>query len=285
MNIPERAGWYDDPEDDTQLRYFDGVIWSEHRVPRQTRSAEPVDPAPQQSGQPAPRAGAHPQQGGTGRDVFGRPSGAPGPQQQPGWGTSPAGGGFPPAGSTTADGQPLASFGSRASAYLIDTVIMGVLVLLTSGWAWWLFMADYWRRAMEGTMSGTPDPVTLEEASSYLQYLNYEYLFIAVAIMVLVQAAYGIGFLVARGATPGKMMVGISVRRVDRPGPLGFSTAFMRMLLPMSLRVLWVLTCLVEVVFRALDLLWPLKDARRQALHDKIAGTQVVVGKQTRTRS
>lgn len=280
MSIPERAGWYDDPEDDTQLRYFDGVIWSDHRVPRRTRSAEPVAPVgstPQQGGQGAP-----------GRDVFGRPSGAPGAQQhlqQPGWGASPAGWGSAPSGPTTADGQPLASFGSRAIAYLVDTAILGVLVLLASGWAWWLFIADYWTRAMDGAMSGTPDPVTFEEASQYLQYLNYEYLFIAVAITVLVQAAYGIGFLVASGATPGKMVVGISVRRVDRPGSLGFRTAFMRMLLPMILRVLWVLTCMVEVVFRALDLLWPLKDARRQALHDKIAGTQVVVGKQTRERS
>lgn len=269
MSIPESAGWYDDPEDDTQLRYFDGVVWSEHRVPRQTRSAEPVAPASTQGEQYAPAPGP-------GRDVFGRPSGGPGqPQspQQPGWGLAPAG-------PTTADGQPLASFGSRATAYLVDTAILGVLVLLASGWAWWRFMADYWTRAMEGAMSGTPDPVTLEEASQYLQYLNYEYLFIAVAITVLVQAAYGIGFLVARGATPGKMMVGISVRRADRAGPLGFGTAFMRMLLPLILRVLWVLTCMVEVVFRALDLLWPLKDQRRQALHDKIAGTQVVMGKQ-----
>lgn len=279
MSIPERAGWYDDPEDESQLRYFDGVVWSDHRVPRRTRSAEPVAPAdstPQHAGR-----------GGPGRDVFGRPS-ASGPQhppQQPAWGTAPAGRGAPQAGSTTADGQPLASFGSRATAYLIDTVIMGLLVLLTSGWAWWLFMADYWTRAMDGAMSGSADPVTLEEASAYLQYLNYEYLFIAVAIMVLVQAAYGIGFLVARGATPGKMMTGISVRRADRPGPLGFRTAFLRMLLPMILRVLWVLTCLVEVVFRGLDLLWPLMDARRQALHDKIAGTQVVVGAQSRERS
>lgn len=280
MSIPERAGWYDDPEDETQLRYFDGVVWSDHRVPRQTRSvgSAPAGPAPQQGGQRGPD-----------RDVFGRPSGTPASQhpqhpQQPGWGAPAAGSSSPTPGSTTADGQALASFGSRVTAYLIDTVIMGLVILLTSGWAWWLFMGEYWRRAMEGTMSGTPEPMTLEEASGYLQYLDYTYLFVAVGIMVIVQAAYGIGFLVARGATPGKMMVGISVRRVDRPGPLGFRTAFLRMLLPMILRVLWVLTCLVEIVFRGLDLLWPLLDPRRQALHDKVAGTQVVVGAQARER-
>lgn len=28
------AGWYDDPEDETQLRYFDGSGWTEHRSPK-----------------------------------------------------------------------------------------------------------------------------------------------------------------------------------------------------------------------------------------------------------
>lgn len=255
MNFPERAGWYDDPEDETQLRYFDGVVWSEHRVPRQAPSA----PARVQAD----------------RDVFGRPAGhetASARQQPPAaWGTTPTG-------ATTADGQRLAAFGSRVGAYLADTAILTVLVLITSGWAWWLFIADYWTAAMDRAMTGDPvDPMSMEEVSGYLDLLNYEYFFIAIAITILVQAVYGIGFLMAKGATPGKMMAGISVRRVDRPGPLGFGTAFMRMLLPMVLRVLWAMTCLVEVIVRALDLLWPLKDERRQALHDKIAGTQVVV--------
>src|SRR5699024_1647698 len=112
MSIPERAGWYDDPEDDTQLRYFDGVIWSDHRVPRRTRSAEPT--VTSDAGQPGDHTGP-------GRDVFGRPSGAP--TQQPGWGPPPAHGGQASGAPTTADGQPLASFGARASAYLVDTAL------------------------------------------------------------------------------------------------------------------------------------------------------------------
>lgn len=267
MSTPERAGWYDDPEDETHLRYFDGVIWSEHRVPRQTRSAEPVPPAAADPTSPSSESGP-------GRDVFGRQMGGHQPQQPvpPGWGPAPTA-------PTTPDGQELASYGARAGAYLIDTVILTGLVLLASGWAWWAFMGDYWNRAMEDSLSGAAEPVSLDEVSQYLQYLNYEYLFIAVGITVLVQAAYGIGFLVATGATPGKMMAGISVRRADRPGKPGFGTAFMRMLLPLILRVLWVLTCMVEIVFRATDLLWPLRDSRRQALHDKIAGTVVVVNR------
>src|SRR5699024_293398 len=102
---------------------------------------------------------------------------------------------------------------------------------------------------------------------------------------VLVQALYGIGFLVAKGATPGKMLAGISVRRADRPGPLGFGRAALRMLLPLILRVLWVLTCMIEVVFRALDLFWPLKDERRRALAVECAATRVVAGPRARRRS
>ena len=46
MSTPERAGWYDDPEDETQLRYFDGIIWSERTEPKSTRVARvPADPA------------------------------------------------------------------------------------------------------------------------------------------------------------------------------------------------------------------------------------------------
>ena len=28
------AGWYDDPQDPAQLRYWDGVIWSSHVSPK-----------------------------------------------------------------------------------------------------------------------------------------------------------------------------------------------------------------------------------------------------------
>ena len=39
MDMPTRAGWYDDPENDQQLRYFDGVVWTKHTTPRSTRPA------------------------------------------------------------------------------------------------------------------------------------------------------------------------------------------------------------------------------------------------------
>lgn len=40
------ADWYEDPEDATQFRYWDGTRWTEHRAPRHA-PAQPVTPAPQ----------------------------------------------------------------------------------------------------------------------------------------------------------------------------------------------------------------------------------------------
>ena len=103
-------------------------------------------------------------------------------------------------------------------------------------------------------------------------------------ISIVLGLIYHVGFLRARNATPGKMMLGLSVRRVDQPGRLAVGTAFMRMLLPLSVGVFSLIPLVSYLVFfvTLADLIWPAKDPRRQALHDKIAGTQVVRGRQPR---
>lgn len=40
---PQSSGWYDDPQDPTHLRYFDGVVWTEHRAPKDVPPT-PADP-------------------------------------------------------------------------------------------------------------------------------------------------------------------------------------------------------------------------------------------------
>src|SRR6478672_1176052 len=48
MSTPTTPGWYDDPQDDTKLRYFDGVVWSNHTTPRSTRPAAAASQVGQQ---------------------------------------------------------------------------------------------------------------------------------------------------------------------------------------------------------------------------------------------
>ena len=37
--MSQRAGWYDDPENSENLRYFDGVLWTSHTTPRTSPTA------------------------------------------------------------------------------------------------------------------------------------------------------------------------------------------------------------------------------------------------------
>ena len=60
MANPQSPGWYDDPDNPQQLRYFDGVVWTRHTSPRSTRPA-PGPVAPQGAQQGAPEQLAAPQ--------------------------------------------------------------------------------------------------------------------------------------------------------------------------------------------------------------------------------
>ena len=33
-HAPVSSGWYDDPRDATQLRYWDGILWTERTMPK-----------------------------------------------------------------------------------------------------------------------------------------------------------------------------------------------------------------------------------------------------------
>ncbi|HWG83698.1 MAG TPA: oligopeptide/dipeptide ABC transporter ATP-binding protein [Gaiellales bacterium] len=85
--------------------------------------------------------------------------------------------------------------------------------------------------------------------------------------VVLFSALY---FTIAHGSTGqtlGKRALGIAVRDVHGSGPIGYPRAFLRWL---AFAVFTLLTVVVIV-----DLLFPLWDDRRQALHDKVASSSV----------
>ncbi|WP_370894962.1 RDD family protein [Janibacter sp. GXQ6167] len=286
---PTTPGWYDDPDDEGQLRYFDGIVWSERRVPKQTRprTSERQEIAP-------------------GTDVFGRP-----PEQQPGHRPSypPSGqvpgyrqrfednGGSPRpmnpygaptypgtsilGGATTVDGEPLATYGRRVGAYLIDMLIQGALSLLFAGYFLWQGLAPYFRVLSEAAASG--DQERLNQLQTELsrnpeQWVDMGQIGIGVLIGTAVAIIYHVGFVAWKNATPGKLVLGLRIRRTGHPGPVGFAVALRRYLLVVAANALSNLPLigLVAPIVLILDLLWPAWDQRRQALHDKIADTQVI---------
>ena len=317
MDMPTKAGWYDDPENDQQLRYFDGVVWSKHTTPRSTRAAATAAQpgqqeypgqghAPQYPGQVQAQA---PQQApGYGAPPAGPPGAAPGappasppgaPQQgwqQPGqqypgqnqqFPGAPQGGWNAPAFpgmqavAATPDGQPLAGYWQRVGAYIIDGIIQFVILLILGGWLAYKGIEPIWDEITRAVDSG--DTSALETFSA--NNVNYGYLLAFGLVAAAIQFAYAVFFLSRSGATPGKSAMGISVRLRERPGPLSVAVAAQRTSVQAGLSLLGNIPLLGNLFSLAalLDLLWPAWDDKKQALHDKFAKTNVVVGKQPRS--
>jgi uncharacterized RDD family membrane protein YckC len=77
-----------------------------------------------------------------------------------------------------------------------------------------------------------------------------------------------------RGQTLGKMVWDIRVRDAATGGPLGPAKALRRYVVPLLTMIPF-----LGLVIALTDGLWPLWDPRRQALHDKLAGSVVVTAR------
>jgi uncharacterized RDD family membrane protein YckC len=181
-------------------------------------------------------------------------------------------------GPSTPDGQPLAGYGRRVGAYLIDGLIQLVLVMVLAGWLYVRALGtlfDEFSRALE---SGGSLP------SFSVADVNWGALVAFVVVAAAIQFGYQVFFLSRTGATPGKQAVGISVRLRERPGVPSVGTAARRAALQVVLGLFGFAPGISYVTGLAavLDLLWPAWDDKRQALHDKLAATNVVVGRQPR---
>lgn len=82
----------------------------------------------------------------------------------------------------------------------------------------------------------------------------------------LIGVVYAISFIGAKGQTPGKMAMNIKVVDVQTGKVPGFFKAFLREIVGKT----------ISLLVLALGYLWPLWDQKKQAWHDKIAGTIVV---------
>lgn len=277
--MTQPSGWYDDPQDSSRLRYWDGILWSDHTVPKQSPTAaastigRAVDPyAPTPSDTPGGRPAGppvSPYAGPPGQSPYSAPPGY-------GYGAAPT---MPwrPAGPRTAEGTPLAEWWQRLLASLIDGLIQSLLTFalafpwLRDFFTWYIGYVD---DLASTTTTTAPDFNSLmEDMSAQMLRFIIPLTLISLAVMVL----YNVVFLVRWGATPGKMILGIRVRRVGRPGPLRLVEALRRVALPAGLSLLGAvpLVSYLASPVQLLDYLWLLWDPRRQCLHDKVADTVV----------
>jgi uncharacterized RDD family membrane protein YckC len=242
--MSKKPGWYKDPwpgmpGEPPLLRYWDGRKWTEH-----ARTAEEV---------------RQPAYVGTG------PAGAPPAMSYPGAEAPPM----------TPDGQFLAGWWQRVWAYLVDWLITGIAAGVLAA-PWWgdvvEAFSDFMDQAMLDAQAGrqTPDTTAFEQAIAGP--------FLAIVLINLaVSFVYHVGFLMAVQATPGKLLLGLRVRLRERPG-LPFWSVLLRWVSQFGYTVLNLLPIVGALfgLYGFLDSLWPLWDGKKQALHDKVARTNVV---------
>ena len=191
---------------------------------------------------------------------------------------------------TTPDGVPLAGWWWRVLAHLID----GMIVATVSGIVGWLvqgaFRQDF-QELVEGFAAGmTISPETVDYRGFFA---DVQALFAAHAVAVYGPAlVIGITYVALMlrfvGATLGKLAVGLRVRLREKPGQLSWTSIAARLvittlptivmcagILSRSLTVLLVFYA-IGSLFSMLDPLWAAWDSRRQAIHDKVARTNVV---------
>jgi uncharacterized RDD family membrane protein YckC len=133
-------------------------------------------------------------------------------------------------------GRPLAAWGQRLGAFVIDMIFVFVVTYCAAV----LFSL---RHRFAGAV------LSLVMAAAYYAVLNGSEM----------------------GQTFGKRALGIQVRDAASGGPIGVERAALRYVVVGLFQIIPFF-----VLFTLLDGLWPLWDRARQALHDKIAGSVVV---------
>jgi uncharacterized RDD family membrane protein YckC len=224
------------------LRYWDGTRWTEHTAPAQAPAATQQYAAPP----------AYPAAYGTA------------------YGTGYAGA-KPPA--TTPDGVPLAGWWQRALALVIDVIIVGIIgALVALPWLRDVFdsYSDWFDEALNAD-GGAVD-------TSELQRDTARPLAVIGAINLALGFVYNVGFLMWKQATPGKLVVGLRVRLRETPGPMPVGTVLLRWLGQYGVGIIGLVPFIggISGLYSLLDYLWPLWDDKKQAIHDKLAKTNVV---------
>lgn len=265
-------GWYQDPfgtgPDDR--RYWDGETWL---AVQQTQPAAFEAPGAPEQPQPAQSQAPH------------APYGTGPADDRDGWSDRPAGLGWGQAASPedrirTPDGVELATWGRRFGAYVVDWIVIQLTTLAIAGALGLIAAAD---EAFAPLLAADPDasPSAIDEA--YVGFLTqHSGELIALSFLTLAASGlYHVVLVALRGRTLGKRLMGIRVRLRETEGLPIWRAALSRWLLHYAMPNLLAGVPglgLVAGIFPIVDGLWPLRDARRQAIHDKLAKTAVVRG-------
>ncbi|WUH91379.1 RDD family protein [Streptomyces sp. NBC_00433] len=207
--------------------------------------------------------------GGPPQQPYGQPQNPGIPQQpyygqQPGYGypaQQPPYGAYPPAGGLPPGMPPLASWGARLGAYLLDFLMFN---LVPTG----LIMAGdlpYSKKVQDAKDACTDQGISsrncdLPSMSSSGLTLVLVGAVLSLAVFVFLSIREG-----RTGQTPGKKIVGIRLLRESDGAALGFGRAFGRR----WLHVLDAIPC-------GLGFLWPLWDGKNQTWADKMVHTVVI---------
>jgi uncharacterized RDD family membrane protein YckC len=191
------------------------------------------------------------------------PQAPPAPESPPGYGGPvPPGGWQQPIARPSAGwvGQPLASWGSRVGAAIID----GIIILIPAAILFFVLVA--------GAIGLTGD----DGDSSAWAIIGASVLWVLLAAVIALlyapttMARQGR----ANGQTLGKQMVGIRVVR-DSGEPMGFGWAALREVVIKGLAV-GIASSIIPLLPWFLNFFWPLWDDENRALHDMICSTHVV---------
>ncbi|MGA4669486.1 RDD family protein [Propionibacteriaceae bacterium Y1923] len=255
-------GWYDDPGGSSQERYWEGTRWTKNLRDRLDPLPEPAPAAT--TGRAAPASSPAPQL----QQQFGAP-----PQQSGATGMAPA-----PMPTrykmvrTTADGVPLAGFGMRALATLVDWVLMGLLGMLLA-WPW---TVRVWRSLQQMTAWSLENPGLVVPVQDYdyltpfsiVQYVTLGACFVAQVLLVKLL-----------GGTVGQLMLGLRVVPSEKglTPRVSWRTSLLR-----SGVWLAVMAATQMVLFpMMISYLRPLWHPRLKTWHDSLADTQVITTRGT----
>lgn len=268
--MAQQAGWYDDPEDREQLRYWDGVQWTNHvapkRKPNLDRAGQAVgaddartDGAPAQQGYGQQRESVPYSAQAGGQQQWQGQQGAPAWQEQGQWQAKPR--------PTTPDGQPLAGWWHRVGARLID----GVVIAIVGGFIASLVVPGFITDLLEWSME-VDDAFAIPPADLAAAQVQWTF------TVGLVGLVYEIVLVRLLGGTLGKLATGLRIRLRDTPGRIGWGASVLRALVYQGVGLVSQLNAGLSFLgfFPLLDVLWPLWDSRKQAIHDKVARTNVV---------